>query len=117
MGSPPTPFGSAAPAPIEPPPATSGHRRSRSVAFHAQQWDARFGPHCRAINALVEDLIAEKGGRWMPFVAPYDGGSEAEVLLPFQEAGKMTNQAHGGSGFIGCENDDLSPETLALCVE
>lgn len=95
-------------------PATAGHGLWRS---DAEQWERRFAEHCRPINLLVEELIAEKGGRWMPFVAPYHGGAHAEVLLLFQDPGRMTNQANGGSGFIGCENDDPSAETLALCLD
>lgn len=98
-------------------PALSGHRRARSLAFRAEQWERRFAEYCRPINLLVEELIAEKGGRWMPFVAPYHGGTHAEVLLLFQDPGRMTNQANVGSGFIGCENDDASAETLALCLD
>jgi len=53
----------------------------------------------------------------MPFVAPYHGGVRAEVVLLFQDPGRMTYQAVGGSGFIGCENDDPSADTLALCLD
>ena len=104
-------------SPHDRPRAASGHRRARAVEFRAQQWEQRFAAHCQPINLLVEELIAEKGGRWMPFVAPYHGGVEAMVLLLFQDPGRMTNQASGGSGFIGCENDDPSAETLAVCLD
>lgn len=53
----------------------------------------------------------------MPYVAPYHGGIHSEVLLLFQDPGKMTNQINGGSGFIGCENDDPSAELLAVCLD
>ena len=108
-------FGSA--LPTDRGAAASGHRRARSVAFRAEQWEQRFAEHCRPVNLLVEELIAEKGGRWMPPVAPYHGGVNAEVLLLFQDPGRMTSQANGGSGFIGCENDDPSAETLAICLD
>ena len=95
----------------------SGHRRSRSAEFRAEQWGRRYAPHCRPINELVDAFIVEAGGRWMPFLAPYHGGTDAEVLLLFQDPGRMTNPIHGGSGFIGCENDDPSAETLAICLD
>lgn len=94
-----------------------GHRRSRSLAYRAEQWDARRAAHCRPINDLVDQLIVEGGGRWMPYVAPYHGGVNAELLLLFQDPGRMTNEAHGGSGFIGCENDDPSAHLLATCLD
>jgi len=95
----------------------SGHRRSRSLVFRAQQLEAIFADHCRPVNELVDELIVQGGGRWMPYVAPYHGGIHAAVLLLFQDPGRMTSQAHGGSGFIGCENDDPSAELLAICLD
>lgn len=53
----------------------------------------------------------------MPYVAPYYGGIHAKILLLFQDPGRKTNTGHGGSGFIGCENDDPSAQLLAQCLD
>ncbi len=107
----------------QPAPVRSGrmpqglHRRSASTDFRAQQWERRFDPQVEPINRLVDDLIAEHGDRWMPYVAPYHGGIDTRILLVFQDPGRMTATAHGGSGFIGCENDDPSAALVAQCLD
>lgn len=93
------------------------HRKASSPAFRHEQWEQRFDRHVEPINRLVDVLIAEKGDHWMPYVAPYHGGTEAKILLLFQDPGRMTATSHSGSGFIGCENDDPSAELLADCLD
>ncbi len=93
------------------------HRKAQSEDFRKEQWDHRFDSHVAPINRLVDDLIADHSDRWMPYVAPYHGGTRAKVLLLFQDPGRMTAPNHGGSGFIGCENDDPSAEELAECLD
>ena len=98
--------------------ATPGeHRKARSPEFRREQWDQRFAPHVAPINQLVDALIVERPGSWMPYVAPYHGGTQAEILLLYQDPGPMTSTTNGGSGFIGCENDDPTAELLALCLD
>lgn len=97
--------------------AGPGHRRMRSAEFREQQWADRFAPHVEPINRLVDDLIEEKPGSWMPYVPPHNGGIETKVLLLFQDPGKMTSTDHGGSGFLSYENDDPSAQTLAECMD
>lgn len=98
-------------------PAAGGHRLMRSAAFREEQWLRRFDPHVEPINRLVDDLIAEKAGSWMPYNPPYHGGIEAKILLLYQDPGKMTSTEHGGSGFLGCENDDPSAQVVADCLD
>lgn len=93
------------------------HRRMRNPAFREQQWEHRFDPHVEPINNLVDELIEEQPGRWMPYIPPYHGGTRSETLWLFQDPGKMTSTVFGGSGFLGCENDDPSAETAARCLD
>lgn len=93
------------------------HRRMKDPRFRARQWERRFAPHVEPINNLVDDLIEDNADRWMPYTPPYHGGSRAEVLWLFQDPGKMTSTDFGGSGFLGCENDDASAETAARCLD
>lgn len=97
--------------------SAAGHRRMRSPAFREEQWAHRFDPHVAPINRLVDDLISEKGGGWMPYIPPYHGGTDTKILLLYQDPGKMTSTAHGGSGFLGCENDDPSAQVVAECLD
>lgn len=93
------------------------HRRMATPEFREQQWARRFDPIVEPINRLVDDLIEEKPGSWMPYIPPYHGGVESKVLLIYQDPGKMTSVDHGGSGFLGCENDDTSAQTVAECLD
>lgn len=97
--------------------AAPGHRQARSAEFCRIQWEQRFAPDVEPINHLVDALIVERPGAWMPYVAPYHGGIDAEILLLYQDPGPMTVAANGGSGFIGCENDDPTAELLARCLD
>jgi hypothetical protein len=90
-------------------------RRAADPAFVRSQIVNLSEPHIKPITELVDELIAERPGSWMPYVAPYHGGVESEILLLFQDPGKMTSRERG-SGMIGCENDDPSAERLAKCL-
>ena len=89
----------------------------RSVTFREEQWARRFDPHVEPLNRLVDDLIAERNGSWMPYIPAYHGGTEAKLLLLYQDPGKMTSGENGGSGFLGCENDDPSAQVVAECLD
>ncbi|MFP4514281.1 MAG: uracil-DNA glycosylase [Acidimicrobiales bacterium] len=97
--------------------ATGRHRRMREPDFRAEQWSRRFDAHVAPINQLVDDLIEEREGSWMPYVAPLHGGVDAEVLLLYQDPGPMTSTELGGSGFLCSEDDDPSAELLADCLD
>ncbi len=53
----------------------------------------------------------------MPYSPPYHGGIDAEIVLLYQDPGRMTAKEFGGSGFLGCENDDPSAELVATCLD
>jgi hypothetical protein len=115
-------IGSRAPiAPVEPvsapPTSVSGHRKAAEAEFRQELWNTQFDPHIEPVNRLVDDLIAEKPGSWMPYVAPYHGGTNATIVSMMQDPGKMTARKHGGSGFIGVENDDPTAELMAECMD
>lgn len=97
--------------------SASEHRRARSAEFRQIQWEQRFAADVEPINHLVDALIVERPGSWMPYVAPYHGGIDAEIVLLYQDPGPMTVSTNGGSGFIGCENDDPTAELLARCLD
>lgn len=93
------------------------HRRMRSSSFRDEQWRHRFDPHVAPINELVDRLIEERDGSWMPYIPPYHGGIESEIVLLYQDPGKMTSVDYGGSGFLGCENDDPSAQVVGECLD
>lgn len=97
--------------------ATDSHRKMRSPQYRQEQWSLRFEPHVAPINWLVDDLIEAKPGSWMPYTPAYHGGTESKILLLYQDPGKMTSVEYGGSGFLGCENDDPSAQTIAECLD
>jgi hypothetical protein len=89
----------------------------RDPAFRQDQWEHRFDPHVEPINELVDDLIEERTDSWMPYIPSYHGGNAARILLIFQDPGRMTSTDFGGSGFLGCENDDPSAQVVAECLD
>ena len=93
------------------------HRRAASAEYRQELWNTRFDPHIEPINRLVDELITEQRGSWMPYVAPNHGGTNAKIVTLFQDPGKMTSRQHGGSGFIGVENDDPTANLLADCLD
>lgn len=93
------------------------HRKAKSLEFRQDWWRRRFEPHIEPINRLVDRLIADHDDRWMPYVAPDHGGIDSRIVLLFQDPGPMTAPINGGSGFIGCENDDPSANLLSQCLD
>jgi hypothetical protein len=49
-------------------------------AFRSQQHADRYAAHIRPVNELVDDLRDDGGRGWMPYVAPWHGGTEARKL-------------------------------------
>ena len=91
----------AGPRAVEAKPSAASHRRMRSATFREEQWRHRFDPHVAPVNELVDRLIEQRDGSWMPYIPPYHGGVDAEIVLVYQDPGKMTSVDHGGSGFLG----------------
>lgn len=80
----------------------------KDATFREEQWRLRFDPHVEPINRLVDSLIAEgssAGNGWMPYVAPWHGGTKARVLSILRDPGPKTHK-DGGSGMLCIENDD-----------
>lgn len=77
--------------------------------FRVTQEQARYAPHVRAINELVDQLRDPGGRGWMPYVAPWHGGVHARVLSVLRDPGPKT-QDGAGSGFLCVENDDPTAE-------
>lgn len=93
------------------------HRRMRDPVFREEQWEHRFDPHVAPVNDLVDELIEDGPGGWVPYIPPYHGGIDSEILLLYQDPGKMTSTDFGGSGFLGCENDDRTALVAAECLD
>ncbi|GAA0265520.1 uracil-DNA glycosylase [Cryptosporangium japonicum] len=92
------------------------HKRMRDPRFRRQQERDTYAPHVRPVNELVDELRAVRGRGWVPYVAPWHGGSEARVLSVLRDPGKKTLAA-GGSGFLCIENDDESAKRQAELFE
>jgi len=58
---------------------------------------------------MVDELRDQDGRGWMPYVAPWHGGTEARVLSVLRDPGPKT-QDGTGSGFLCTENDDATAE-------
>jgi hypothetical protein len=84
--------------------------------YRKDQWARRYDPHVESVNRLVDALRGESGLP-IPYVAPSYGGTEAEVLFLFQAPGPMTDDRHGGSGFLSSENDDPTAQLFAECLD
>jgi len=54
----------------------------------------------------------------VPWFDPADGGSTAEILWLLEAPSRRATAAHGGSGFISCDNnDETARNTFATRVE
>ncbi|RYF60573.1 MAG: uracil-DNA glycosylase [Comamonadaceae bacterium] len=65
-----------------------------------------YDPHVKPINQLVDQLRAEHPNRFVPYVAPTFGGTNARLLALFQSPGPRADPRMGGSGMLCVENDD-----------
>jgi hypothetical protein len=77
--------------------------------FRIEQERARYAPHVRAINEMVDGLRDQDGRGWMPHIAPWHGGVQARVLSVLRDPGPMARDGVG-SGFLCVENDDPTAE-------
>jgi hypothetical protein len=84
-------------------------RRMSDPAFEAEQRKRRFGPHVEPINGFVA-MLRSQGRGGVPEIAPCMGGVDALVLSVLRDPGPMTQQKHGGSGFLCIENDGQTAE-------
>ncbi|MBM7440018.1 uracil-DNA glycosylase [Streptomyces sp. HB132] len=91
-------------------------RRMRDDAFRTEQEQGRYAPHVRLVNEMVDGLREPEGRGWMPYVAPWHGGTEARVLSVLRDPGPKTLEGVG-SGFLCVENDDPTAELQAQIFE
>lgn len=71
----------------------------------------RYDPHVRPINELVDQLRIEQPDKFIPYVAPTYGGTNARLLALLQDPGPKTDPRNAnGSGMLCIENADLSAE-------
>ncbi|SEB29090.1 hypothetical protein SAMN04490239_0188 [Rhodococcus koreensis] len=67
----------------------------------------RYDPHVAPINHFVDMLRRVHPDRFIPYVAPTFGGTNARMLALFQDPGPMTNPRNPrGSGMLCVENAD-----------
>ena len=90
-------------------------RRMADPAFRQRQFDGLREPHIAPFTELVDDLVAQAGRGWMPYIAPLYGGVNARVLSIFRDPGPKT-QDGTGSGMLCCQNDDPSAELHATLL-
>jgi hypothetical protein len=86
-------------------------RRMADPAFRNDQMSRILEPQVRAINALCDELTAQKPDRLpeyrVPYVAPHYGASTALILALSSNPGPMAGGAKG-SGMLSRENNDGS---------
>jgi uracil-DNA glycosylase len=105
----------AAPAPGEPAKAgvfdlnaaPRGHRDPREVERKRQLLNA---PHMARLTEFVQRLSKERGVI-VPWFDPTEAGSDARILMLFENPGRRADAAQG-SGFISADNDDKSAENM-----
>lgn len=75
-------------------------------------------PHVAPLNQFVDELRVIHPDRYVPYIAPTFGGTNARVLALFQDPGPMTFPENGGSGMLCIENDDeMSARHKAFLAE
>lgn len=67
-------------------------------------------PHVAPLTEFVRRLRVEHG-EGVPWFDPTEAGSEARILLLFENPGRRADAAHG-SGFISADNDDPSAQNM-----
>ncbi|WP_432087423.1 uracil-DNA glycosylase [Streptomyces sp. bgisy095] len=91
-------------------------RQMADETFRTDQERNRYAAHVRAINELVDGLRDQDGRGWMPYVAPWHGGTEARLLSVLRDPGPKT-QDGTGSGFLCTENVDPTAERQCRAFE
>lgn len=84
------------------------HRDRREVESKLALLDA---PHVAPLTDFVRRLRAARGADSVPFFDPTEAGSEARILMLFENPGRRADAAQG-SGFISADNDDPSAENM-----
>ena len=87
-------------------------RQMRSESFRLKTWERRYAENVEPLNRFVDELRDEHGQDSVPYLDPDCGGIHAQVLFLYQDPGPKASGPNGASGFLSCENDDPSAETL-----
>jgi uracil-DNA glycosylase len=98
---------SAVGMPADPASAPRAHRDPREVERKRHLLDA---PHVKPLTDFVRRLSDERGVV-VPWFDPTEAGSEARILMLFENPGRRADAAQG-SGFISADNDDKSAENM-----
>src|SRR5215210_1866202 len=87
--------------------AARAHRDRRELERKRQLLNA---PHIAPLTDFVRGLSAERVAT-VPWFDPTEAGSEARILMMFENPGRRADAAQG-SGFISADNDDKSAENM-----
>lgn len=93
--------------PANPTLAPRAHRDPREVERKRELLDE---PHIAPLTDFVRRLRAERGDV-VPWFDPTEAGTDARILLLFENPGRRADAAQG-SGFISADNDDKSAENM-----
>jgi hypothetical protein len=96
----------AATGPADPTRTPRAHRDRREVERKRILLDE---PHIAPLTEYVRRLRAVHGPDSVPWFDPTEAGTEAPILLLFENPGRRADVAQG-SGFISADNDDRSAE-------
>src|SRR4051812_44365353 len=65
----------------------------------------------KPLTQFVQGLRIEHPAAGVPYFDPTEAGTEAQILLLFENPGRRADAAQG-SGFISADNDDPSAENM-----
>ena len=92
---------------VDPAAEPRAHRDPREVQRKVQLLRE---PHITPLTEFVRRVSAERGTP-VPWFDPTEAGTEARILLLFENPGRRADAAQG-SGFISPDNDDKSAENM-----
>ena len=99
--------GASPTARADPAAAPRAHRDPREVARKLALLDA---PHVAPLTHFVRRRRTERGDA-VPSFDPTEAGTEARILMMFENPGRRADAAQG-SGFISADNDDPSAKNM-----
>jgi Uracil DNA glycosylase superfamily len=87
-----------------------GPRANRDPREVRRKRELLHEPHVAPLGDFVRRLRA-KYGEIVPWFDPTEAGTQARILMMFENPGRRADAAHG-SGFISADNDDRSAENM-----
>ena len=85
-------------------------RRMKDEAFRQSQLRQPYAAHVKALNKLVDELRVP-GERWMPHVAPLQGGTAARLLLLGAGSGPASGDPY--EALLSVEDDNAESARLS----